>query len=383
MKKKAEIIFTLPACMGGVASFNLNLINHSKLIKEFYSKVILIKEENDRRPIVTENFNADEVIWFEYSEKENNFFVQKRLSKLLGTSKGVIVTDNSLTIYSAKRFQNPKTIFHLIHDYYYVNQNVKMGDLVDVAIAHSSFFKDVVYASNPDLFKDRIIYIPYGVRQLDFFPDKNDDSFNLVFLGRLVPEKGVLLLKKINDLLISRGVFPKWNIIGKGHLKHELIQQWIKSENVEFFEFGSTHEIYNLLRSQDVFVFPTSFEGTPVSILECMANGVLTLTNDLPGGIRDIVNEPYGYRYELNMIEKYVEKLCYLHSNKEKMREMQHETFHFARKNYDVDKNSDKYFEVFLNYEKFKRPENHTPISGSFLDRPLFPNFLVKFFRNL
>ena len=44
---KPEIIFTFPIALGGVSSFNFNIINNSKLLKKFYSKVILLKEVNE------------------------------------------------------------------------------------------------------------------------------------------------------------------------------------------------------------------------------------------------------------------------------------------------------------------------------------------------
>src|SRR5258705_13897428 len=139
MKDKPEIVFTFPACMGGVSSFNYNIINYSDTIKGFYVKVVLLQEESDTRPLFGDRFRADETIHFQYSDKENQYYVQKRLNKLLGTAAGAIVTDNGLTIQAARRFNNPKTVFQFIHDEYYVKLNEKMGNLVDVAVAHSSF----------------------------------------------------------------------------------------------------------------------------------------------------------------------------------------------------------------------------------------------------
>ena len=71
--KKPEIIFTFPLALGGVSSFNFNIINYSKLLKTFYSKVILIKNINETRPIFTEKFDVDEQIVFEMSDFENQF----------------------------------------------------------------------------------------------------------------------------------------------------------------------------------------------------------------------------------------------------------------------------------------------------------------------
>jgi hypothetical protein len=64
---KPEIVFTFSIALGGVSSFNFNIINNSKLLKIFYSKVVLLKEVNEARVAFTEKFDVDEVIIFEIS----------------------------------------------------------------------------------------------------------------------------------------------------------------------------------------------------------------------------------------------------------------------------------------------------------------------------
>ena len=86
MLDKPLLVFTFPNVMGGVASFNFNIINFSSLKSKFYIKVILIKEEEDKRPPFKDAFLVDEVIHFSYSRKENKYFVEKRLNKLIGSS---------------------------------------------------------------------------------------------------------------------------------------------------------------------------------------------------------------------------------------------------------------------------------------------------------
>jgi glycosyltransferase involved in cell wall biosynthesis len=354
---KPEIVFTFPAVLGGVSSFNFNIINYSKLIGKFYSKVILLKEESDKRPLFTEKFNVDEQLVFEYSDKENQYHLQKRLNKLLGDSDGAIITDNGLTMEAAARFKNPKTVFSLIHDYYYVNQNVRLGNLADVAIAHSSFFSDAVFAANPSAFASRSFYIPYGIKQLQSIPPKKSNILNLVFLGRLEHEKGVLRLFEIEQGLQEKKILVNWTIIGKGSLKKDLEQQWKSKTNIFFAEPNSTDEVYNLLSKQDVFVFPTIFEGTPVSILECLANGVVPIVNDLPGGIRDIVNEQIGFRCSVNDMKGFVENITTLNCNRDLLTEMQQNCFALAQEKYDVKLNADKYVSFFLKFNALKRLE--------------------------
>ena len=203
MPIKPTIVFTFPNCMGGVSSFNYNIINYSSLIKNFHSKVILLKSKEDKRPPFLDKFLADEVILFEYSNIENQYYVQKRLNQLLGNEQGAIITDNSLTLSAADRFNNPKTVFHLIHDFFYVSQNIAFGNKIDIAIAHSSFFSDAVYSSNPSDFAERSFYIPYGVKKgLNEFENKpKSKKLNLVFLGRLDNGKGINYLIEIEQLL--------------------------------------------------------------------------------------------------------------------------------------------------------------------------------------
>jgi len=383
MSTKPEIVFTFPNCMGGVTSFNYNIINHSKLISSFYSKVILLQANEDIRPPFLDRFVADEVIVFRYSNKENQYYVQKRLNKLLGNLDGAIVTDNHLTVDAATRFKNKKTIFHLLHDFFYVKQNISLGSRVDVAIAHSSFFSDAVFASNPTDFANRSFYIPYGVKQLEQIPLKKE-NLNLVFLGRLDEGKGVTLLHEIELLLQQNNVTANWSVIGKGPLKERLHNQWKSETNVCFYEPDSTEEVFELLKKQDVFVFPTSFEGTPVSILECLANGVVTITNDLPGGIRDIVTENFGFRCSLNNTKEFAKHIITLNSNRDLLKKMQQNCYLLAKEQYDIEKNADKYFELFLQFAKLKRKDKSLkkmPLSR--FDKSYFPNFFVKTLRTI
>lgn len=385
MKNKIELVFTFPACMGGVASFNYNIINYSKIKHIFYTKVILIQQLEDKRTPFLDKFEVDETTTFYFSNKENQYIVQKKLNAIIGSNPGAIITDNNLTIHTANRFNNPKTIFHLIHDFFYVSQNVSAGDLVDVAIAHSSFFSDAVFSSNPILFENRCYFIPYGVKQLETFPVKNNKNLKLVFLGRLEKEKGVLYLKNIDDRLKSKGVNVDWTIIGKGSIKSDLITQWAGTSNIRFEEPSTTDDVFKLLKQQDIFIFPTAFEGTPVSILECLANGIVTITNDLPGGIRDIIKDTsIGYRCLFNNIDQYVQYILELESDRNKLYYMQVNCFKKAQEHYNIVKNSDAYFELFSQCQSLARSIKKTPIPNmSRLDKPYLPNFLVKFIRKL
>ena len=135
---------------------------------------------------------------------------------------------------------------------------------------------------------------------------------------------------------------------------------------------------------QDVFVFPTSFEGTPVSILECLANGVVTIVNDLPGGIRDIVTQDIGFRCKLNEIEEFTNNIMLLHYDRILLRKMQLNCFALHKKSYDIKINADNYFKFFKQFEFFKREKKNTkPMPMSRLDSKYIFNFITKLFRTV
>ena len=371
--------------MGGVASFNYNIINFTSLKSKFYIKVILINELEYSRIPFMEKFDVDEVVQFTYSRKENKYFVEKRLNILIDQKDGAIVTDNEITICAARRFNNPKTIFHLLHDFFYVKQHLQLEQYIDTAVAHSSFFKDAIYSSNPEKWINHTFYLPYGVqKQKVDFNCKNLKRLNLVFLGRLEKNKGVLSLIEIEKKLEAHNVNVNWTIIGKGVCKDELVKQWANKKNCIFFEPSNTLEVFNILSNQDVFVFPTNFEGTPVSILESIACGVVPIVNDLPGGIRDIVSNEIGFRCKLHNLDEFVSKIALLDKDRILLNRMQKNCVKLSELFFDIRKNADEYFRLFSNYRSLKNSHSiKSNIMLSRLDRPYIPNFLTKLFRNL
>lgn len=376
-KDRPEIVFTFPIALGGVSSFNFNIINNSKLLKNFNSKVILIKRKQDERPQFTELFNVDEQIIFEMSDFENQYHLQKRLNNLIGKNAGAIVTDNGLTMEAARRFHNPKTVFSLLHDYFYVNQQIKLNGLADVAIAHSSFFSDAVFASDPALWVDRTFYIPYGVQQLPKFPQKKTGNINAVFLGRLENSKGVLKLFEIQQQLALRNIKVNWTIIGKGELKNTLVKQW-ENETVSFYEPNATAEVYEIMKGQDIMVFPTSFEGTPVAILEAISCGVVPIVNDLPGGIRDIITGAIGFRIKANATEAYAEIISHLSLDKTALMKMQQCCYALANEHYNIENNADDYLELFLKYKELARTERSSVRLLNKLNHSFIPNWITQ-----
>ena len=381
-KKKITVVF--PNVLGGVSSFNANLVNAKCVLrKEFEIHAILLEDSNDKRPRYNGELGADHITIFKYSSVENQYYVCKRLHKILCETNGMVVCDHFLVLNTISCFKYQQTIFHLLHDYYYVQQNICYPKTIDFSIAHSSFFKDCILAWNSKDYMNRAKYIPYGVSLPVQFEKINNQCLNLVFLGRLTPMKGVNMLKKIENELQKVGTTVNWTIIGQGELKDSLIREWRSNTNVRFIEPINVVELYDELKHQDIMVFPTLFEGTPVSIFETLANGVVPIVNDLPGGIQDHIGDEIGFRVKNNPTE-FAELITKLDNDRELLSKYQKNCFRYSKRNLDIDTNMNKYFNFFI--EK-SCVTNHGKIFDgpifSRLDKKNIPNILVKLIRSI
>ena len=151
--------------------------------------------------------------------------------------------------------------------------------------------------------RDRIVTISNGfyfdeIARLSECPSDNspygstDQTFNLVTVGRLHPQKGFdQLLKAIHEVRQRRNSpVITLTIVGQGP-EHEslarLVDELSLSQQVRFTGFQSNP--YPLLRSADLFCLSSRYEGMPNVLVEAMSLGVPVLSTDCPHGPRDIL----------------------------------------------------------------------------------------------
>ena len=122
------------------------------------------------------------------------------------------------------------------------------------------------------------------------FPKYTDDTITILFVGRLVPRKGCMVLLQAVALLATRKDTPKFRVIicGKGHLEAQLRQYVADNglENiVEFTGFINEADKPRYYASADISVFPSSGgESFGIVLLEAMASGkAVVLAGDNPG----------------------------------------------------------------------------------------------------
>ena len=107
-----------------------------------------------------------------------------------------------------------------------------------------------------------------------FFERRRSKKYDLVTLGRLVPEKRLDLLIKAVYLVKKRYPRIQVAIAGEGHLRNKLISLTKKlklESNINFLGFStSPQDIYN---SSKIFIPTSETEGLPRSMIEAMSCG--------------------------------------------------------------------------------------------------------------
>jgi glycosyltransferase involved in cell wall biosynthesis len=381
-RQKPEIIFCVENKLGGVAYLNKNLINNASLAKDAFVKVILLNQTDSDHPRFKDVFNADEVIEFKYNGYENRFAVLKRLRAQFGSAPGAIICNDGLEMQAIYQYGTNKTVYQIIHDFYNLKLAVKLGAITDVYVAHTRLFRDVLLSAEPA--GTQVFFVPHGVTIPPIGSiEKYTGKLRLVFTGRLVEGKGVQDLYGINKHLKERGIEVEWTIIGKGPLKEFLVDQWKSETNVSFASPDTSEEVIALMKQQDLFVLPTRFEGSPVTVLEALGVGIVPIVSDLPAGITEIVDSSIGRRIPIGQNELFAQAIQEMHENRELLQSLKKNGRALAEKQFNILETSNNYFRLFLDYARYKKDHNNLPSLpvGFRLDKEWLPNPLVSFLR--
>jgi len=139
--------------------------------------------------------------------------------------------------------------------------------------------------------------------------ENNIDKKNkLVFVGRFNQQKNLFnLLDAVDNMDVEL------NLIGSGELENELKEkaQKIKIARINFLGNILNEKLGEELNKNEIFIFPSLYEGNPKALLEAMSVGLAILTTKVKG-IREIVkHKENGYLVETNSdsIKKGLEEL--------------------------------------------------------------------------
>ena len=193
-------------------------------------------------------------------------------------------------------------------------------------------------------FKIKTPIIYNGIEEIKQIPFKGivPNRINILFAGRLEPQKGVdILINVIKSLKHdSRFIF---HVVGVGSMADK-VNELCDFDNVRLY-----NKIYGLssyLASFDYLFMPSVHEGLALMPIEASFAKVPTIINRCPG-LKDTLPEDWVLAIDNNDIDK----LILLFNNLENMHreELGIKAYNFALENFTVQKMQKEYESIYLN----------------------------------
>lgn len=130
-------------------------------------------------------------------------------------------------------------------------------------------------------------------------------------IGRVVPIKNQKMLVDIAEKVIkSTKRSVKFVIVGDGE-ERENIANYVAEKHVQaYFVFtGFTRNLKEIYHEMDIVALTSLNEGTPVAIIEAMANRKIVFSTNV-GGIADFIEDnKSGFYFDVNDTQAYSQKL--------------------------------------------------------------------------
>lgn len=177
--------------------------------------------------------------------------------------------------------------------------------------------------------------------------NSNSEGNYILFVGRLVPEKGILTLLKAFQNISKQFPNEKLWIVGDGNQIEEL-QIFVENnelQNVLFLGNKSREELQEIYANSKFSVVPSEYlEAYGNVILESLAFGKTVITSDLVGIKEEIEQNNVGLTYSFKNQEALEEKMVELLSNSGLKSELENNI-----PNYLVTKTFEKHFSDLVN----------------------------------
>ena len=139
----------------------------------------------------------------------------------------------------------------------------------------------------------------------ELLPTGSSSAVRLVFVGRLMKEKGFVelanaVLQTPSTTLLCVGDKPEGLTSDESSMIDALVAELVATNRFTWMKSVPRENIAATLRSADVFVLPSWNEGLPISLLEAMATGLACVVTPV-GGMRDLMDQAVAAPFALSV----------------------------------------------------------------------------------
>ena len=226
-------------------------------LKKLYCKIMMILFEDMPRILHKLIVGNKYDIEIAFLEGESTKFISSS-----GNKKSIKIAWNHTDVskYSLERIRKEEQYYENIDNIILVSNNAKKS--FDKTYPQYSHKSSVIY----NLINESEI-----IEKSDEFLVEKDEYIYIVAVGRLIEEKRFDILLKAYKSLLSEGIKVKLLIVGSGKLEKKLKKLIVElqiSDSVEMI--GFTKNPYPYIKSADIFVSTSDFEGFSLVLCEAM-----------------------------------------------------------------------------------------------------------------
>lgn len=170
-----------------------------------------------------------------------------------------------------------------------------------------------------------------------------DRPINLVYVGRLVLEKGLDVLVRAISILKNSGIKISLTFVGTGK-DYDYLMELSRKVNININFTGyvpsNSTALFDLYRKSDVFILPSYSEGLPLSILEAQASKTFVVASDV-GGISEVIKPgKTGYLLKAIDTDSIISSIHYVINNEDDVSLMIDNAFEEAKTRlFDIEQN--------------------------------------------
>lgn len=259
------------------------------------------------------------------------------------------VTNTNKVIYTAHGFHFYKGA-PIVNNIIYKNIEKLMARYTDILITMNN--EDYEIAKKFKLKPNgRVVKIPgvgvdtEGIKSIIVDKEKirkeieiPKEAFLMLSVGELIPRKNhIQVIKALSKLVNEKNRKDIYYVIcGRGILLNKLKEKCIElnvEKNVKFL--GYRKDVYKIMKSSDIFIFPSLQEGLPKSVMEAMSAGMPIIASEIRGNIDLIENNKNGFLVDEKNSESFFEKINQLYVDRKKCIEFGNRNLNII-KNYDI-----------------------------------------------
>ena len=191
-------------------------------------------------------------------------------------------------------------------------------------------------------------FIPNGVDRPVLRPVASMKDDYLLFLGRIVPEKGLAyLVEAFKQVSTNKKLVIAGGASDTDEFMNELKAMADGDDRISFTGFVQGEKLEEFYSNAYVYVLPSDLEGMPLSLLEAMSYGNCCVVSDIPECAE--VVEDKAVTFAKGNVDDLKEKLQWLCDNPDVVEGYKRESADFICEKYNWDEVVDRTLELYEN----------------------------------